>query len=462
MKILYFNWVPTRAFNKDGGGVSLYQKNLLMELSKKSNLEIYYLTVSYVYDYFSFAPYIRKVNSCTIPNIHEFELVNSPILAPSFFSFNIIDYYFKRDKSIEKISMFLKKEKFDVIHFNNLEGISAEVLSLKKENTSTKFVLSLHNYFPFCAQVNLWYRDSENCVDFNNGIKCSNCNIFPVDRERIRFERSNLALKKHTTLNKIISKIYGKIYPFKGVKNKLTHEDRRKKFVNLINENVDEVLAVSQRVKLIAIKMGIDKEKVSVQYIGTRHAEYANQYKNIMKHNGYLTLGYLGYMRRDKGFYFLLEALKKIPENMAKRISLIIAAPITDKNAYDELMSMRNKYRDINMYDGYKQDSLRELIKTVNLGIVPVLWEDNLPQVALEFVAYGKPIFTSDLGGAQEITRSKKFVFKAGSTDDFISKLNYLLDNNDSLGDFWKDASNKPILNTVQHHCNILLQNVYK
>lgn len=50
MKILYFNWVPTRAFPFDGGGVSIYQKNVLNYLSKKDDMDVYYLTTSYAYD----------------------------------------------------------------------------------------------------------------------------------------------------------------------------------------------------------------------------------------------------------------------------------------------------------------------------------------------------------------------------------------------------------------------------
>ena len=47
MKILYFNWVPSRALSIDGGGVSIYQKNLLSYFSKKDDTEVFYLTTSY-------------------------------------------------------------------------------------------------------------------------------------------------------------------------------------------------------------------------------------------------------------------------------------------------------------------------------------------------------------------------------------------------------------------------------
>lgn len=459
MKILYFNWVPTRALSIDGGGVSIYQKNLLLELPNNYDVEIYYLTTSYAYNLFSSKPYIREVSQPKIKNIKEFELVNSPILAPSFFSFDKIDEYFKLDKSIEVISEFLKKEKFDVIHFNNLEGISAEILSLKKKFFKTKFILSLHNYFPFCAQVNLWYRDNENCTNYLDGEKCKTCNIFPIDYNMKKFERSNLASFKYKTLSKIIGKIYS--YFCKQDKNNYLSNDyksRRLNYVSLINENVDIILAVSERVKKIAIKMGINSNKCVVKYIGTKHAEYINKNKRIIIHDGNLTLGYLGYMRKDKGFYFFLDALENMPEYISRRIGIVCAAPITDKNAYNRLEKLTAKYKFVKIYDGYKQDNLKSILSDVTLGVVLVLWEDNLPQVALEFVAYGIPIITSDLGGAQELTSSNTFVFKAGNFNDFFTKIKYILDNKASLKDFWSDIDEKKILNTISEHCKDLLE----
>lgn len=62
----------------------------------------------------------------------------------------------------------------DVIHFNNLEGVSAKILELKQKYPKIKFVYSLHNYFPFCPQVNLWYHDEENCLDYRHGERCKN------------------------------------------------------------------------------------------------------------------------------------------------------------------------------------------------------------------------------------------------------------------------------------------------
>ena len=457
MKILYFNWVPTRALKYDGGGVSIYQNNLLNYFSK-SEEDVYYLTSSYTYDFISRKPYIRTVESPDIEGVNEYELVNSPILAPSFYSFNQIKGYFEYDDSIRAIKDFLKQHgPFDVIHFNNLEGISGKVLDLKKEFPDTKFVLSLHNYFPFCPQVNLWYQDRENCLDYENGEKCINCNLFPIDYRMKEFERYNRNNTNQSLKYKIMGKIYSTFLAQKKFDNgDLTFADRRSGFVQLINENVDVVIAVSKRVKEIAVKMGVNADKCIVNYIGSKHAALADSYKNIMQHEGILSIAYMGYMRRDKGFYFWLDTLEAMPEDIASRLTIVVAAPVTDHHAYDRLMGMQSKFHQVIVHNGYNADNIKDILKDVNLGIVPVLWEDNLPQVALEMTAYGIPILTSDLGGAQEITNSEDFIFEAGNAQELINKIQVILEDKNSLSAFWKNETEKRVLNSVDEHCQFL------
>lgn len=459
MKILYFNWVPTRAFSFDGGGVSIYQKNLLNYFSLKKDVDVYYLTTSYAYDLIKKESYIRECKKSEIDGIHEFEIVNSPILAPSFFSFNKVSPYFIADKTIDVIDEFIRKiGDIDVIHFNNLEGISARVLELKQKYPRIKFVYSLHNYFPFCPQVNLWYRDKENCLDYLNGEKCKNCNLFPVDYNMKMFERSDFANLKHRKLSKIAGKIFSLFHQSEHFDSNPDFKFRRENYVKLINDNIDIVLCVSERVKKIAVKMGVSPYKCIVQYIGTKHADYASKFPNIISHNGLITMGYLGYMRRDKGFYFLLDTLEKIPQSLANSINIVIAAPITDKSAYNRLISLKSKFHSVDIFDGYRPENLKDILHDVNLGVVPVLWEDNLPQVALEFTAYGIPILTSDLGGAQEITMSNDFIFKAGDSDDFILKLSKIISNRNSLFEFWPNETEKHILTSVKNHCEDLIK----
>ena len=88
--------------------------------------------------------------------------------------------------------------------------------------------------------------------------------------------------------------------------------------------------------------------------------------------------------------------------------------------------------------NGYTKNNQKELLQGANLGILPVMWEDNLPQVAIEQIAYGVPVLTSDLGGAKELCNDLNFVFKAGNVTDFINKLYNIYEHRELLLEYWK------------------------
>ena len=62
MNILYINWVPSRFFHTKGGGVSIYQKNLIDSAINKGH-KVTYLTAGYIYSPISPGVKIRHVKS---------------------------------------------------------------------------------------------------------------------------------------------------------------------------------------------------------------------------------------------------------------------------------------------------------------------------------------------------------------------------------------------------------------
>jgi hypothetical protein len=71
---------------------------------------------------------------------------------------------------------------------------------------------------------------------------------------------------------------------------------------------------------------------------------------------------------------------------------------------------------------------------------VPVLWHDNLPQVAIEMHARHIPILTSDMGGAQELGNCPEMVFAAGDTTDFHARIAALLAGRIDMERYWENA----------------------
>ena len=73
---------------------------------------------------------------------------------------NDYEQYLKKEEVLDK---FIQEHgPFDVIHFHSFEGISTNVLQLKKKYPSIRFIHSTHDYGILCPNVRLWNNKNEN------------------------------------------------------------------------------------------------------------------------------------------------------------------------------------------------------------------------------------------------------------------------------------------------------------
>lgn len=500
MRILFYNWVDYLDDEKRGGGVTVYQRNVMRALAPgqaPEGVEAVFLSSGISYDLFSSRPRWEQVRHGSAEDrARRFEIINSGTLAPSHHSFSS-ETQIDHPATTEAFFDFLdRKGPFDVVHFNNLEGLPATALQLKQRFPNTRVVFSLHNYYPVCPQVNLWFDEKENCRDFRNGAKCDSCLPWQHDERAVRlangvaftlkkwgirpgsriFDRAFLpALRVARRSIGLYGRIRRKLSPglaaaavasgmAKAKNGQLTQlsqhagfQQRRADFVRLINENCDVVLGVSRRVCDVAAHFGIRADLLRTSYIGTAQApKWAETVAKptILPADGTLTIAYLGYMRMDKGFYFLLDALEDLPDDMAARIRLVICARRGDHHTMRRITALVERFADVLYADGYSHDNLDDLLADVDLGVVPVLWEDNLPQVAIEMHARHIPLLTADMGGAQELADCPAMTFRAGSIRSFTERLAAILAGEVAAEDYWSRAM-APV--SMEEHVDELL-----
>ncbi len=227
---------------------------------------------------------------------------------------------------------------------------------------------------------------------------------------------------------------------------------------DLINREVDVVAAASERTAEVLAARGIDRRLIEVCYIGTRVAEEEDVTlrRTSLGEPDKLTVAYLGYMRLDKGFAMMLSALKAAPRDLQQQLRLVVAAKRSDERLFDTLREVAQQLDDVRFYDGYTHDDLPTILENVDVGLVPVQWEDNLPQVAIEMMAQGVPLLTSDRGGAQELGgRNPEFVFEATKPSSLIERLGALASGETPLKSFWDGCIP---LSTMTMHTDRLMQ----
>lgn len=487
MKILYYNWVQFDDQEKRGGGVSVYLKNLIGQLVKQDT-DVYFLSSGLSYNFFKLDVYIRRTKNVFRNNCQSFEIVNSRVMSPGHFSFhNINDAIENKEMELVFNKFLEEKGPFDIIHFHNIEGIPLSFLKQIPKMSSTKIIFTLHNYFAFCPQVNLWWQEKQNCRNYFDGARCINCLTYKppyaaaLKAHQLAFMLKSLGFGPETwvfnftfnnanRLKQIYRWFYFLMHPqsyankifrhnnkivIKDLKSAKLFAKRRQHYVSVINEYCHKIIAVSKRTATIAKGFNIHGSKMAVLYIGTEQAEHIKLKRDHPGIGEVICFLYMGYMRKDKGFYFLIEALEKLPRKIASQMKIVIAAPITDDNVMQRLNGIAYKYHEIIVYDGYTHSNLLEIFDGVHVGIVPVLWEDNLPQVAIEMVSNGIPIITSNIGGAAELSKCNKFVFKAGSKRQFEKVINGIIEDPSSLKSYWDETLK---LRTMRMHIDELFK----
>ena len=461
MKILYYNWTPLEK-KKEGGGVAVYMRNLLDYLQRSDlGLDVTFMSSGYYYDGGD-RPYIRKEKDMYGASV--FSIVNSPIIAPQGFPESVFAKCSSGGGIVNVFKQFLDETgPYDIIHFNSFEGISAKVLELKECFSQTKFIHSMHDYGILCPKVQFWTLNGTNCVTDKDHPLCKDC-VKVNQRQPMflhkYFRPSSPYSKKTHNLKRVVLKwtrsFAKRSYWFynRESHSEATYSEFRKTNVDCINEYADAELVVSRRVGEIAQMYGINKEKIRLSYIGTKFAD--SQLGHCRSNGGDFTLLYMGYMLKAKGFYSYLSALETLDESVAANIRLKFASRISDKSAYRRVLALKRKFKGVTFHNGYTHADFPKIMDGVSLGVVPPLWEDNLPQVALEMIANGIPVLASGNGGAHELNAHP--MFKFDGLEDLKGKIAAISKDKSYLEDYWNFAVR---LTTMEEHVGQLLD-IYK
>lgn len=475
MRILLYNWAPAAGPVAEGGGVGVYLENLIDALAAGGN-EVFVISSGYRYAMLDSKPrFIRR--RAARPGARFYDLVNSPVVAPSYLMFADATRAVECPELVALFRAFLHRHgPFDVVHVHNVEGISFDVLALRAEFPMTRFLLTNHNYGVVCQQANLWRQDKERCTGFQGGAHCHACNKFEpasdatmIDRF-VRFHRldrpgrhlRDAAWRLCRGVLKL-RRLFGARLPWDAPEAR-RHQGRRigpadafrlrrERALELVNANCSAVLSVSAATEEIFLAYGLDPQLSRVSYIGTRHYDPARA-PPPKPASGPLRLAFLGYTRPDKGFHFLVEALEAMPERLEGCFSLTIAARNSDPAAVARVQRLSDRLANLTIRDGYRHDELPDLLGEIDLGLVLPLWDDALPQVAIEFVSYGVPILVSDRGGQRELAADPAFVFPAEDIEAFWDRLERIWAKRSELQRFW--TLPRPLRTNAQHAAELL------
>ncbi|MBL8964079.1 MAG: glycosyltransferase [Phycisphaeraceae bacterium] len=202
MRIVLVNWAKIWDGAVSGGGVNGYCQSLALELVSHGH-EVVYLCggVTYVPPGGS----LETAGPCEVRRhpdwlgVRVFEVVNSPVVAPSIHQFTEPAGEIADEVLDRVIGEFFSIIMPDVVHFHNVEGFTAQCVLRARVPRATgglsAVFYSLHNYHTVCPQVYLMQGHRRPCLDSRSCLACEGCIQTTSPAEEIRRRMAEFASK---------------------------------------------------------------------------------------------------------------------------------------------------------------------------------------------------------------------------------------------------------------------------
>lgn len=353
---------------------------------------------------------------------------------------NFKEFTQKKDESI--FYYFFKEKEIEIIHIHTLMGLPKECIDAAKR-LNIRLIYTTHDYFGICPKWGLIHNGNICENDFG----CKRC---------IECNKSALSLKKIKILQ---SNIYRHIKDLKIVSNlRKNHNDKLYKESN--NNNLgdvfitDDIIKTSQQYKKLREFYIYMLKSMDVIHFNSSNTEkifnkYFSTYKNgtiipithssisdnrkIRKYGEKLRIGYLGPITEHKGFFALRRVCDELYCEYKNKFELHIFSQYFGEEKY------------IIKHNSYKYDQLEQVMDSIDVLVVPSLWNETFGFTVLEALSYGIPVIVSNHVGAKDLIKNKS---SGIILDDFYELRRVFIEILESSGEVLKKMNDYIIKNT--------------
>lgn len=208
-----------------------------------------------------------------------------------------------------------------------------------------------------------------------------------------------------------------------------------KRFIGWTLQKYDStVICVSQAVKKSWEKY-ITNRDGEVIYNGLDCVDILNAKPGFRESCGIkedeVVIAMVGRVNLVKGQKYFLE-IASILSKEHKNIKFVMVGDVYPGNEYlyEELNEIKTKYKleDVVIDLGYRKD-IPEILREIDIFILPSIKPDSLPTAVLEAMAAGKPVVATELGGAKEmiIENSTGFLIPTNDAQIASEKISVLV-----------------------------------
>jgi glycosyltransferase involved in cell wall biosynthesis len=192
----------------------------------------------------------------------------------------------------------------------------------------------------------------------------------------------------------------------------------------LVGQIVDAVAPVSNYIRRRDIeRVYLPAEKVITIHNGLKFDRFSSPTRTNSDH---VRIVYAGQLIPEKGVHTLLEALRVLRERKLTPYDLRIAGRGHQRA---ELEQMTHSAGLPNVEFLGHVDDIPSLFASADIVVVPSMWAEAFGYVAIEAMASGAAVITSDAGGLPEVVGDMGLCYPAGDAQALANHLDHLIRN---------------------------------
>ncbi len=417
-------------------GTEIYAFDSALELSKRHQVYIFsrYSDLKHA-DYF-----VRREVLSGIPVY----LINN-----TFRDCRSFEMFYQNVNIDEKFASLLDEIMPDVVHIQHLAFLSIGIIKKAKER-NIPVVFTLHDYWLACPQWHLLRADQTPCEKAVLGLFGRECNSCLQDMSKI----NPAALKAYYWLRKFLPghllsclrKAYSR-FNNSGHFDAVEQLKKRDATVRVALENIDLFMAPSQYIKSQLIRFGVNPGKIMLHYLGLNMPQSRQLPQDKISEK--IRFAFIGTVIPAKGLHVLIEAFNGLKFDNAV---LKIYGKLKGYSGFEGyLHSLKNISKNINIefLGEFSHEEISGVLNSVDVLVVPSIWQENSPLIIREAFAAGVPVVASRIGGIPEnvIDGENGLLFQPGNAHELQDKLQYIINNPDTISVF---KNNLPQVKTIQ------------
>ncbi len=310
----------------------------------------------------------------------------NPLPVPLLYGVRQPEDFLREDNiSIEEITSFIDAIRPDVIHLHTLMGLPRLFLQVAHER-QIRLIFTTHDYYGLCLRVNNVTSSGQLCTH-SDASHCAACNAIAPSTTFLRLRNEPVAVYLKPLISRNIGVRHTQQECAEPLSPQVIHRYER------LKEYYIEMFSL---ITTFHFNSQVARE-VYEQHLGKLPGEVIHiTHSNISDHRQRRTIaspvriGYIGSLDYYKGFPLLKSVLAQIDDDYILNVWGSIRG-VDDDNPR---IIYRGKFSD---------KDIAEVYNTMDLLVVPSLWQETFSLVTLEALSYGTPVVVSNTVGAKDI-----------------------------------------------------------